>query len=82
MVGSVVGRDVGCFVAIFDEWFDEVKVESNSAACAFITEIGRISGDVEDYVAGTIMEFGTGVCFHVVFNNNKISPMVVKVVCS
>ena len=32
------------------------------SACTLFTEIGHISGDVEDRVDGTIVEFGIGVC--------------------
>ena len=34
---------------------------SGAAMCPFFAEIGRISGNVEDHIAGMIVDFGIGV---------------------
>ena len=66
MDGSVVGREGGPFVAIFDELVGEGEMASILAACAFFTKIGRIFGDVEDHVAVMIVECGIGVVCRIV----------------
>ena len=61
MGGSVVGGEVGQFVAIFEELVVKGKMASGWSACTFFTKIGRISGDVEDHVSAMIVDFGIGV---------------------
>ena len=39
---------------------------SGADACAFFTEIGRITGDVENYLSFMIVQCGIGVCCRVV----------------
>ena len=59
--GAVVGGEGGWFVAIINESVGEEKMASGSATCTFFTEIGRITGNMEDYVTGMIVECGIGV---------------------
>ena len=66
MDGSVVGEESGRFVAIFDELVSKGKVAARSAACAFFTEIRHIAGNMEDHVAGTIVDCGIGLGYRVV----------------
>ena len=61
MDGAVVGGEGGQVFAIFDEVVGKEKTASGSATYTFFIEIGRITGNVEDYVAGMIVECGIGV---------------------
>ena len=58
MDGAVVGGEGGWFVAIIDDSVGGGEMASGSAMCEFFTEIGRISGNIEDHVAGMIVECG------------------------
>ena len=66
MDGAVVGEEGGWFVTIINESVGEGKMASISTSCAFFTEIGRIAGDVEDHVAGMIVECGIGAGLRVI----------------
>ena len=59
--GFVVGEEGGRFVSIFDELVGEEKIASSSAACALFTDIGHITGNVEDHVSVMIVDCGIGV---------------------
>ena len=50
----VVGGEGGRFVAIFDKLVGKEKMASGSATCTFFTKMGRIAGDMRDYVASMI----------------------------
>ena len=61
MDGAVVGGEGGWFVTIVEELVGEGEMASGSATCAFFTEIGRIACNMEDRVAGMIVECCVGV---------------------
>ena len=61
MDGGVVGGEGGWFVSIIDKLVGMEKMATGSATCAFFTDIGRISGNVEDNIAVMILEWGIGV---------------------
>ena len=55
---AVVSGEGGWFVAIINVLVGEEKMASGSATCAFFTEIGPITGNVEDNIAGMLVECG------------------------
>ena len=66
MDGAIIGGEGGWFVAIFNQLVGEENMASSAATCPFFSEIGRIAGNVEDHVAGTIVDRGIGVGSHVI----------------
>ena len=55
---SIVCGEGRRFVAIFGELFVEGKLDAGLDACTLFADIGRITGDMEDRVSGTIVECG------------------------
>ena len=66
MDGAIFGGGSGRSFAIFDELVGKGEMAFRSDMCVFFTEIGCISGNVEDHVSGMIVECGIRVGFHVV----------------
>ena len=66
MDGAIVGVEGGWFVAIFDQSVGEVKMACSAATCPLFAEIGRIAGNVEDHVAGMIVDCCIGVVRRVI----------------
>ena len=65
MAPLFVGR-LGSLLKFWTSFPAREPPPSGAAACTFFTEIGHIDGDAEDHVTGMIVEFGMGVCCHIV----------------